>query len=301
MISPIFQQTQVTLTGTSAIASADRTALRNLDRRPWLIDEVRFVNLTSPTPSGSGGGYGAQVGARIKVCGLDVTAEFVPLWTLDPYQNPLWFRNLQTYIYRPPVPILVPPEECVAVDLAGDVFAAALGAPALAETISIGICGRPLEDGQVPDEIKVPWVAKWQPQFTSDGGNVQSTQDDLVNPFDAELYVDRLVGNVLIGGDTATYEDASTNQTDVTEELLTLQLNDTRGGVLVRDPTPFGHVFSAIDRTWKSRTILPPSAYLLASLDMLNWTPVQDETGDAIYVNIGMHGYRKVARGNYHG
>lgn len=303
MVSPIIRSALVKLNGNQASGSVDRDSVRNTDTRPWRVDEIRFVDQTPTAVDALGNysdAYGAFIDARIKIAGQDVTQSYVPLWSLSPYENPIWLRNVSTYVYRPPKPIIVMPGEIPDIDLQVDANAIALVGQAISKNIRVAVCGRPMLPDEPLDQIDVPWCAAWNPLFTSAGGFQESNQNDLVNPFDKPLHVSSLVGNMFFGGNGSIGADAAIAQPDLTELLLTIQMNDTQGGMLIRDPVPFGHVFSAIDRIWKSRLTLTPQAYLIMSANMEAWTPGVD-VGNSAYVNVGMHGFRTVDRSEYHG
>jgi hypothetical protein len=140
----------------------------------------------------------------------------------------------------------------------------------------------------------------------------QSTPSDLYNPFEPELHVQRFVGRFLnfqIGNsgtpDDNNYGDLKGVMT-FADELVDFSNNiplagtfvsaqDSFNNILIRDPTPFYHVFAAIDRSWTMNCVLPPKGFYLFTVDRL-WAYLETQFNytAAATVGIGMISWRDV-------
>jgi hypothetical protein len=196
--------------------------------------------------------------------------------------------------------------------------------PLLPVSVNIMYAVRPLPKGTpTPKKLQIPWVAAYVPSMMQNFDSVDpeneglidrtdlSTPSDLFNPFEQELHVQRFVGRFLNFrvGESATPED--TNRGDLfgvmtfVDELVDFNSNvplagtfvtaqDSQNNILIRDPTPFSHVFSAIDRSWTVNCVLPPKGFYLFSIDR-NWEYLAGLTYTAAAtVGIAMIGWRDV-------
>ena len=68
---------------------------------------------------------------------------------------------------------------------------------------------------------------------------------------------------------------------------------DSFNNILIRDRTPFAHVFDAIDRAWTVNCVLPPKGFYLFTVDRL-WTTYNAEVRFVGTVDISMIGWREV-------
>jgi hypothetical protein len=66
---------------------------------------------------------------------------------------------------------------------------------------------------------------------------------------------------------------------------------DSFNNILIRDRTPFAHVFNFLDRAWTVNCVLPPKGYYLFTLDRL-WASYG--AGLTATVGISMVGWRDV-------
>jgi hypothetical protein len=179
---------------------------------------------------------------------------------------------------------------------------------------------RPLAKGTpTPKKLQIPWATYYAPpMMDSISGGVlvdqtdQSTPSDLYNPFEQELHVQRFVGRFLNYQVGADLDPTDNNFGDVkgvmafADELVDFSNNvplsgtfvsaqDSMNNILIRDPTPFTHVFDVLDRSWTVNCILPPKGFYLFTIDRL-WGHLGTEFNyrAAATVGIGMIGWRDV-------
>ncbi len=139
--------------------------------------------------------------------------------------------------------------------------------------------------------------------FTGGGSGVdqsdQSTPSDLYNPWDQDLHVQRFVGRLMgqpIGEDQQRMGLASvvvdfTTGLPSTGTMVSAQ--DSFNNILIRDQTPFAHVFEFLDRAWTVNCVLPPKGFYLFTVDRL-WSGYRVTTASTVTVGIGMTGWREV-------
>lgn len=317
---PFLVWTDVNLDGSQSGSQVtlDSNVMQNPSRNPCWIDEVRFVF------NSSDGATIPFVAARLQVNRQMITNEFVPLWSLSkeintlcpvgnqsPFPNNQIQANQDVLVYRPPVPIYVPRGCYLKVDLT--LFPPSFNydssdgrePPILHQPTRI-YCAFACRDidpnDPIPATVSVPWVAKWlPPPFPGQTRTrVQSTQSDLIAPFAQPLRVKSLLARALvIDNDMWKAGDAQGNIIPALFDTLLMRMRRVNGAIVVRDPTPFGQIFTGIDREWKMDTIVEANSYFLAEIEAKLEAFDSVDFYSAVYANIAMHGYRDVSMPEY--
>jgi len=276
MNSPILLSGVITPPGIGATQGlADSSLMQNPFNTPMWIDEVRMRRV-------SGSGNSLDTHLKLTLGRIPVTHGFVPVGALGKrlagftsngdFDDPLYLT------WRLPRPLLIP---------AGEYLVPMLYAASSASGWRISYAGRSLpKEFAIPPIVQVPYatpfVAATRVDPTDDTTQV-SHETDLVNVFDVPLFVQRFVGRLLV--DSAWNAYAS-------RELLMLRMYDSIGKILVRDETPFGHVFSELEDSWTVHTQLAPKGFYTATL-LENYSLLARGAG-AVQAAITLVGHREV-------
>lgn len=260
-----------------------------------LLDEVRIyiTGATVATPITYG------LGLDLKLGRVPLTKDFVPIANFgkalnddpDPPgiligQGPMNVRGPWTW--RLPKPLYIPATEF----LIPRIFNNPVYAASQTRTITIAYAGRALDvDERVPDAIDVPYVSYWQTPIQSAGSATpqQSTEADLVNPFNEPLAVQRFIGRCWANG--AQFPGAGVLGFPDVGFSVAVRAANSNGVIMVKDPTPFPTVFSLTDRSWTVNSLLAPKGFFIFYLD---FDQFGEEQVDDIAPMISMVGYRKV-------
>ncbi len=321
MISPLLLEAQISPpAGGGSFGLADPTRLENPFQAPMWLDEIRIR-----LPSANGGAEAAAwstLALELKLGNTPLTKGFVPIGLFGKTLSDatiLGSNNGMAYLtWKLPKPLFIPAREFLRPTFYCAPFS---GAPT--KTATLIYCCRPLARGTpTPQTLQIPWVTFYVPPNIVSGGSNQgtdrtdqSTPADLYNPWDEELHVQRFVGRLMPQNSaydcTGLMELASafvsldpSNVADfsvpigqvITGTLVSAQ--DSFNNILIRDPTPFAHVFDYLDRAWTVNCVLPPKGFYLFSIDRL-WANFDPADAVTITVGISMVGWRdvKVQRG----
>ena len=293
MESPILLTAEFSLLpGADTKGLADSSLLQNPFGTAMLLDEIRF---TVNNFQHSRGGEGGIIRAAFKLGRTPITNGFIPIWNFGKVLNPieaLGAVTVSTFTWKLPKPLYIPPSEYLIPTLQNIAMPSGLD---LTAKVRVTYAGRSLASNHpTPKAIHVPWVTAYLTPFRGAGTFTdQSTEADLVNPFNESLNVQRFIGRILVDKITATEEvgESVTYYAGLGSRLTTVRMTNSNGVILVRDNTPFNHLFNATDRSWTVNAILPPKGFYLAFFS-------QNHTGmDAAgYVSsmISMIGHREV-------
>lgn len=231
-------------------------------RKAIVIEEIRFdLRLTGGV---LGQNLGSAVSVRLTLGQKFLMRDPIPVWLLGTEmaagtingQEQALDQNLSTdtsfshYRWRLPKPLYVE---------AGQVLAPVFsrGNDNLGTTINtrISYAGRTVAPNQpVPSVIAVPYVAR----FITNMGDVydQSNENDLENPFDYPLQIQRLTGRLLsITGNAAAAQQGLTPAT--AGSAVTILMNDSWGGKMVNNNTGPGDIFDNARAAWTVDTLMP--------------------------------------------
>lgn len=309
--SPLLLQAQITLpSGGGEIGLADTTRLENPFQGPMWLDEIRF---RLPAPFSPVLTW-ASISCRLKLGNLPLTQNLVPIGLFGKVLNDsgtaehmvddtvLLPRVPDLFTWKLPKPLFIPARELLRPTFYLQTFP---GAPS--QVVTVCYACRPLPVGTpTPRRLQLPWVASFVPPMLATGSDRTdvSTPADLYNPWDQDLHVQRFNGRFMVQGNTIFNQQgeeggnmtlASVEQ-DLETGLVTMgtvvQAQDSFNNILVRDPTPFQHVFDMVDRAWTVNAILPPKGFYTFTMDRL-WAAY---TGQPITATCGisMVGWREV-------
>lgn len=277
--------------------AAGQTIQPNVDqlcspfRDPVWIDEIAFATkyVTNNTSSPLGAIRCKLNMGRIQLTGSRADGGFIPLYNFGPLIQALnvetetttnWPTTPRPTIsyarWRLPRPLLVPPGSMVQPVLSRDADSQSGNA-----WVAISYLGRYCEPGfRMPKEIAVPWVSLWAPSLASTA-SAQSSELDLVNPFDRPLHVQRLIGRVRV-----TIAGAITNGPQAQVVAGTLVIKDSLGNNVVRDFSGFTDIFDGPRSAWTVGSVLAPrERYNLTIQDFSGYTSPQ--------LTVSMVGWRK--------
>lgn len=310
-LSPIVVSSSIYPVATNTSLQIDPTQLLNPNRTAMLVDQFRF-SLNDSGSTNLDRSFGYQMYVSIQLGAIHMTNGYVPLVSLCPYydgvpsavgnggeatgvvglDNPL--------VWHLPRPLYVPPNVTIYVSMQrivpkSDTMTTNLG-------MRVAVAGRSLPANYpIPANIYASWASSsyvngLQGTATSTLAGVTTfvTPDNaLGNPNDSPLMVTRLLGfhqpvPVFI------------SNTDVQNgpNGMTVRMTISNGKLLVREPTPFFHLFPL------SRRFLDLRAYLRGSNEVpggefvrarIDFTPPTSVNYSAFqFTGLGLVGYRSV-------
>ena len=171
-------------------------------------------------------------------------------------------RNKSFYLWRLPKPLFVPPGSV----LNASISRLAADGWSLDDTdalpVTIAYACRALPQGTpVPREIAVPYVGVWVDDLG--GTNETNSGDNLKNPFQLPLHVQRFVGRLrqyyADGTNASDRENDFSSSTD-----FTVAMKDSNGRDLIRDLLAFNEVFDLQTRSWLCPFTLGPRERIIA-------------------------------------
>jgi len=266
----------------------------------WL-DEIRF-RLTE-----SGGQGWSSLNVELKLGNLSLTNGFHPISLLGKALNDGLYGERgasdgtpNCFTWKLPKPLYIPARELLRPTIYYEPYSGAA-----AQTVTIIYVCRPIPAGTPPPSVlQVPWATHFKPAYltTPDAADTtdQSTPAHLYNPHDEELHVQRFIGRLMRRnlGEDDDYMGLASAHVNLTTGLVTsgtlVSAQDSFNNILIRDRTPFAHVFSILDRSWTVNCVLPPKGFYLFTVDRLwNAYPAGDGAITAT-VGISMVGWREV-------
>jgi len=311
-LSPIYLRSAATLgVANGSSCTPDPQKLLNPNRTPMLIDQFRFSGPTVSDLSMAIGDVCQYILADIRLGSIPLTNGLVPIGAFAPtyllYPGGASMAAGQIVadtqlVWHLPRPMYVPPDVQVSVKFARAPFAA-IGAnsaslPLEACSMVAGIAGRSMPHGSpVPDKMYVPWVGA-----TSIYDAVtewESRDSELGNPHRESMRITKFVGfngkvSTRLGGSGETYTSLQMNCAPDFNLRMTL----SSGKMLVRDPTPYCHLFPGERPYFNCDGVLQQNEFVRA---MLSMTPVtgglagaDPQVADLRFTTIGMQGYREI-------
>lgn len=291
MNSPIMLKPTAVTLAANAVKELDTTMLQNPFRTPMLVDEFRFT-------------VGTTLDARqfipqveIKIGREPLTHGYVPVRLLGKFMwgGPAYLTN-PSYAYsvwKLDKPLYVPPDQYISIRAASKIYSSSASESV---TLSAEIVGRSLSSKDpVPKRIALPWATAWVCPINAGYGAVfenNSAEADVVNPFDVPLNVLRFIG---LHSDGSVYASFSGSGRPIrATEYTTVHASDSFGNILIRDPTPFTHLFSTTDRCWTVRARLQPKGFYIFNTTQ-DYSDLLVSTGPTVVqLGIGLIGYREV-------
>lgn len=305
--SPLLLRAQVSLQPAGEMGIADSTLLENPFQGPMWLDEIRFrlpgIAYDSGSPWGS-------LYCKLKLGNLPLTQGNVPISLFGKALNDSVENTAATsggpfvFTWKLPKPLFIP-----ARDYLRPIFYYAPFSGAAAANITVAYACRPLPVGTpTPKTLQVPWVAAYVPPMQATGVAAadrvdESQPSDLYNPWDQDLHVQRFVGRLLVQGNTAVEETGLMGLASASPQLQAfgagvdaatgtmITAQDSQNNILIRDPTPFAHVFDFVDRAWTVNCVLPPKGFYQFTMERY-WADYS--AGYTATTGISMIGWREV-------
>jgi hypothetical protein len=283
MIYPTILDATISTVVPNSARSPEETALQNRTKRTLRIDEIRFrVMRTGEDARDHRGWWTGSV--QIRLGNEPITSGLVPLpamtWpeidavgeyiTADPFAG--------SYL-RFSKPVHIHPGESLALKFQTIATSSAAVPPSTDLGITV-IC----REAKPNDRSYLPWISFYKAPLRAIGENAvdMSTEADLLNPFDSDLFVERLVGR--IDGDDDPDVAHAHSFTGVK-----VRIEDHDSIQIVRDLTPFGVVFDYVKRSWMINSTLRSRGFYKVVLES-NMAHTWLDTGSQPF--IGMLGYR---------
>jgi hypothetical protein len=310
MISPLLLSTEVTVNNDQIVkTTANETELRNPNKGPMLIDEIRFLMRYRINPGGRATdlAINALIETNLTLGRDALTADFTPIWLLgrvieEAAENqtdgigviPNLFNYVRT-IWKFSRPLYIPENGYLAPQFRFNPFVSTLlGSNPATATVRCTYAGRSLSTGTVdPEMICIPYASAFVPAPVAGGSaaaQLDSNEAQLVNATAQDLKVTRFVGRVF-GGQREMIRNESLTTDAAMDGGTLVRMTDSDGQIVVRDGTVFNHLFNYTDRSWYRRSVLRPRDYFIASLDQ-DYTA--QNAGLLIQPMIGMLGWREV-------
>lgn len=273
---PLVLSSEATLAGQTTQFPSQH-ALRNPTGEPFKIHEIRF-SLKSDADFLTG----ATFACKLDLGTVAVTNGFIPVWNFGRVISRDQDVGLQ-FSWRLKHPIYIPAGSLLTANFAN------LGQSTQSITGRVSyFCSS--TDRPPPDRVFLPWVSKYVGKAfpLADAGSDVSKENDLMNPFDTDLSISRLVGRFSLFSATGDDYESYTGS-----QLLLTRVSLSNGDPLVRTPTPFQQVFGQEGRAWEQRnTILKPKQFFQVYIDKQASAGVEEYKTIQPYVSI--IGYREM-------
>jgi hypothetical protein len=307
--SPLLLQAQITAPAGGEMGLADSTRLENPFQGPMWLDEIRF-RLPDPLGFFYHGRSWSNIFCKLRLGNLPLTQGNVPISLLGKGLNDAAEASSLSipgppyvFTWKLPKPLFIPARDLLRPTIYYAPYAGA-------EPVTVTVCYacRPLPVGTpTPKVLQVPWVAAFVPPMQAAGVAAadrvdESQPSDLYNPWDQDLHVQRFVGRLMVQGDdgeeerhmglaSVTPDFQAGLSTNATGTLVSAQ--DSFNNILIRDPTPFAHVFDFVDRAWTVNALLPPKGFYQFTVERF-WSQYPNQSITAT-PGISMVGWREVA------
>jgi hypothetical protein len=306
--SPQLLQAQITLpSGGGEVGLADPTRLENPFQAPMWLDEVRVRLPTNPGGQQTYGYWGSSIYLKLLLGSLPLTSGNVPIGLFGKNLNyraqfPATTGGQTVFTWKLPKPLFIPAREFLRPIVYYAPTFPLSGHAQVDQVVTICYAVRPLPKGTpTPRTLQLPWATAFVPPFLQAGvsDDVQvSTPSDIYNPWNEDLHVQRFLGQLLVQEhlDEFSYMTLASENVDsvsgitTTGTLVTAQ--DSFNNILVRDPTPFAHLFNFNDFAWTVNAVLPPKGFYTFTLERL-WSAYTGTTVSASPA-LSMIGWRNV-------
>lgn len=270
MTAPARASTPLHLTATTTLGSnttggVNTVALKNPLGGAMEIREIKFAITGPPLYNGSSNvGYGGIIGAKLDVGAHPLTNGYVPVGN---FGRPIGLfseqilsninNSISEFSWKLPRPLYVP---------AGAVITPTFQHRGLVTdslSVRVSYSGRSVS-GPMPKKIFIPYASCFvSKNFPSDtAGSDQSTELDLINPFDDVLYIHRFVGRCYFTNQGFVTEVGVGNDT-AGREMFTVRMSDSNGRPIIRTFTVFRVAFPTPTRTWDldGQAVMDPQSY----------------------------------------
>lgn len=254
-------------------------ALMNPTGEAFRIHEIRFT-----VNAGTARTTGAVVGCKLDLGSVALTRGFIPVWNFgrvisyDQDLNLQFSWRLQHPIHIPANGVLQPSFQHFGL---------------ISDSVIVRVsyfCSTLPPHSPKPRKVRLPWVTAYiGKSFSYTAADTdQSRETDLLNSFDTDLQISRLVGRVNV------FSAAGGNNFSlVGSQLLLTRITLSNGDPLVRTLTPFQQIFGEDGRAWEQRnTILKPQQFFQVFVEKQLTTDVAPQA--LIQPYVSMVGYREL-------
>lgn len=280
---PLVLSSEATIPSTTT-QRPPQLALKNPTGEPFKIHEIRFSLKNSDTTTAV---TGAVVGCKLELGSVAITNGFIPVWNFGRVISTDQDLSVE-YSWRLQFPLVVPAGGLLLPNFQH------FGQVSTAVTARISYFATAITDPgkAIPRRIFIPWVSSYTGKvFSYAGADTDSSKEtDLLNPFDTDLRISRLIGRFNLYSAVT-----STNASRFGANLMRVRVALSNGDPLVRTPTPFQQVFAQEGRAWEQRnTILKPQQFFQVFVDK---EAVSDASLNAVQSTIqpyvSLVGYRE--------
>lgn len=278
----------------------DERALQNRTDSTVRVKEIRFrIEPLSVTMNNPG-----DIAVQIRIGNTPITEGFVQLvamvWPADASAGredgltPV--ADKLPFLLRLSRPVLLAPGERIMVQAQHLDLGMTSPTAAVATLISVTAICEPVTRGT---KGFTPWLAAYRTPIHLDGSGVyedSSTEADLVNPFDDSMFIERIIGRVIVG-DYANGEHIAfggSNDRNLLFDAIRLRMDDHQSGQIIRDATPIGVALEFVTRSWVVNSMIAAKGFYRVTVQSkLSPAVLTNIFGPKIYTAIGMLGYRE--------
>lgn len=273
---PLIMDASKTIAVGATVAFLDESRLQVPCSRGMFLDEIRIIAPENPAVAPYN-----NVQVKFRFRQWDITNDLVNVRFLGPRFTSL-VANSQVWqtCWRLPKPMFIPQGELLVPTIKN-------GCPAGGSNkFIVAYVGRELPDEEpVPREVTLPFIADYLPTLPASptsGFDIESTSNQLCNPFSEPLNVYRLMGGYV----TPSF-DLGRQFNALGQEQLSVMITDSRGETIVRDATPFSHLFPQRGPGWLVKAVLQPGDYWRVNLHA-------EPSAQAPQPEVAMFGYHTV-------
>lgn len=283
MRSPILLSAEAVVDVNSKVELATPELANPYNTAMWL-DEVRMQSFRV----GNSDFNPFHMKLRLSLGRVPLTSDFIPIPMFGKVLNSFGTWSIDgAYTWKLPRPLYIPGGEFVVSTVFNDPMD--LTAQPVPQRIRITYVGRSLgSDDRPPGKIDVPWVAMFAGPTHPMGADFaeESKETDLYNPFNEPLKVQRFIGRMTIPAGEFI-------QPEVNRLFTLVRMTDSQGRFVVKDPTPFAHLFFINEMSWNVNAVLPPKGFYIVSLNQ-NYSSV-DSMIEPVKPFISIIGHREVS------
>ena len=247
--------------------------IRNTEPVGVLIDRIVFAINGGNVPATS-------LITELRWGNEPLTNGFVSVSAVGWPQNRLYeFNDPSSVVVKLDRPFYLPPGDYIDVAIRNDFF------PSNAATsISVMAIGRQAPE---PAERWIPYLTAYRGPLYQAGQAIadQSNPNDLGNPFNVPLSIERMIGRVLISNGTV-FSDYDPDQQWMS---FGVKLSDHRDNFWVAQATPFPLVFNTVDRSWLLNHEMEAKGFLRLEFEALG------AITQAALAVVGLVGYRRIS------
>jgi hypothetical protein len=261
-----------------AVSGPLAVRLQNEDSIGVLVKSLHFHSLAGA----------ASFNVKLSYNGLPITNGWIPVHSFCWPRAEFTEAGVGPELYLSQ-PIYLGPGEWIDVSFSRD--------PLLVAGITVTASAHAIQ-APTPMEKWLPYLTYFQGaqrNVNTDAGTFSevSTPQDLGNPFDNDLHIERLVARVLsplavLGGALFTATPTPYGQ------FFVVTLSDDRDNLWIGDPTPIYTAFNVATRSWKLNAVLPPKGYLRAQIEGVATGYTAPANFDLGVPLLGMVGYRRI-------